>query len=183
MIIYQDNDAALLLFDRVFSSSDFDIIQREVDWRQNQIRLFGKWHLEPRLTAWFGKPYTYSNIHWEEQKWIAPLEQMREKINMLYPFPFNSVLANYYRTGQDSMGWHSDDEPEMNQACIASVSLGASRVMQFRNIISKEKLSITLHNGSLLIMQHFQRDWQHAIPKTARAIGPRINLTFREIKS
>ena len=183
MIIYQDNDAALLLFDRVFESSYFDVIQKEISWRQNQIRMFGKWQLEPRLTAWFGKPYTYSNIHWEEQPFIPALENMKEKINELYPFPYNSVLANFYRDGKDSMGWHSDDEPEMNQACIASVSLGASRIIHFKHKISKEKLAITLHGGSLLIMQHFQRDWQHAIPKTARPIGPRINLTFREIKS
>jgi alkylated DNA repair dioxygenase AlkB len=99
---------------------------------------------------------------------------------------FNSVLANLYRDGRDSMGWHSDDEPELgSQPAIGSLSLGATRrfVLKHRNDPSR-KLVLELPHGSLLVMRGAtQANYRHALPRTSRPVGPRINLTFRQIQS
>jgi alkylated DNA repair dioxygenase AlkB len=109
------------------------------------------------------------------------LQEIKNQIEEVAGFSFNAVLLNYYRDERDSMGWHSDDEPEMNQTMIASLSLGAERVFKFRHKASKQKLQVKLTSGSLLLMKNFQENWQHAIDKSTKPIGGRINLTFRQI--
>lgn len=166
----------------------FQLLQTETPWQQDAITVFGKTHLQPRLTALFGnegKPYGYSNIIMQPHHWSPLMTYIKEEIEKVCEENFTTVLLNNYRDGKDSNGWHSDNESELGRnPVIASVSFGAERVFQLKhNTIKEAKQNITLQHGSLLIMkgttQHF---WKHQIPKTAKPIGARINLTFRIIK-
>jgi alkylated DNA repair dioxygenase AlkB len=158
-----------------------------VAWQTHRIRMFGRWVDSPRLSCWIGDPeacYRYSGQTCAPHSWPAALVPVRDRLREELGVGFNSVLANLYRDGRDAMGWHSDDEPELGpEPVIASVSLGAARryVMRRRDdpAVKREWL---LEPGSLLVMSgRCQRDWQHALPRTAKPIGPRINLTFRRI--
>lgn len=168
--------------DRFFSE-----LQEKINWKQEKIKLFGKEQLMPRLTAWYGdKAYTYSGLVNEPQPWIPVLLEIRQRITNATGETFNSVLLNLYRSGQDSMGWHADDEKELGpEPCIASVSFGAERRFGFKHRYNKalKNKYLTLQNGSLLVMQGAtQHYWYHGLPKTAKPGGIRINLTFRDIK-
>ena len=161
----------------------------EIAWEQRAIRMFGRELPQPRLTAWHGDPaarYTYSGLTWEPRPWTPALLDLRQRVAAATGGRFNSVLLNYYRDGRDSMGWHADDEPELGPSpVIASLSLGATRRFRLRPIGPKagalaQPLGLDLPNGSLLLMRGpTQHCWQHALPKTARPTGPRLNLTFR----
>lgn len=182
-----------LIYDANFlSSSDADnLLHRlteEVDWRQDRIRLFGKEHPIPRLQCFQGDPgisYLYSNLKLDTESWHPALKQLKNDLVEPCGTMFNAVLLNLYRNGQDSMGWHSDDEPELGQnPTIASISLGESRRFLLRRKDDhKIKREIVLEHGSLLIMrgtlQHF---WQHSVPRTQKPRQPRINLTFRHVR-
>ncbi|WP_306639886.1 alpha-ketoglutarate-dependent dioxygenase AlkB family protein [Sanyastnella coralliicola] len=157
-----------------------DLINR-VSWRQNDIKMYGKVFQEPRLTAWYGPPYRYSSIQWEEQAFPDFLESLRVRLSALAKFEFNAVLLNYYRDGQDHMGWHRDNEKEIDHQVIASVSFGTSRTFRMREKETKEKFDIELEDRSLLLMKHMQERYEHMIPKRARVHEARINLTFRRI--
>ena len=168
----------------------FDSLLRNIPWRQNRIRFYGKESLVPRLESWHGDKgmsYTYSGIKMEAKPWTDDLLEIKMAIEPLANSKFNSVLINYYRDGKDRVAWHSDDEKELGKnPVIASVSLGAERKFKMRHKKYKEnnlKHEIMLNHGSLLIMsgttQHY---WMHEIPRTAKPIGPRINLTFRVIR-
>lgn len=157
-----------------------------VAWQQQPIKLFGKEVMQPRLTAWYGDPaavYTYSGLRLAPLPWLPTLQQLRERLERATGARFNSVLLNLYRSGQDSMGYHADDEPELGPApVIASLTLGATRTFRFRPRpgIAARALSLPLTTGSLLLMRGLtQQNWRHALPKTARPVGPRLNLTFR----
>ena len=172
------------------AESLFKELTETVVWRQEPIRLFGKEVMQPRLTAWHGDPaayYQYSGLTLAPQPWTPALQHLRQLVAAAASTHFNSVLLNLYRTGQDSMGWHADDEPELGLApVIASVSLGAVRSFRLkpRNTerITHQPLSLQLTSGSLLLMRGTtQQHWLHAVPKTARAVTPRLNLTFRRI--
>ena len=115
--------------------------------------------------------------------WSDELNTLRERCETTAGCGFNSVLANWYRYGQDSMGMHADDEPELGpQPVIASVTLGEERPFIFRNKKTKVSTRIILEHGSLLLMRgDTQRNYLHGINKTTRSIGGRINLTFRYI--
>jgi alkylated DNA repair dioxygenase AlkB len=185
-------DADVVLYSDFFDSEECDRIfaelQNTIHWRQDKIKLFGKEYDQPRLVAWYGdagKTYTYSNISMAAIAWTPTLIEIRDRIHQVTEVRFNSVLINYYRHGRDSMSWHSDDEAELGRnPAIASVSFGAERVFHFRHRAKPEKMKVPLPNGSLLMMQgETQHFWQHQIPKTNRAIAPRINLTFRAIRS
>ncbi|MDO7850785.1 alpha-ketoglutarate-dependent dioxygenase AlkB family protein [Hymenobacter convexus] len=158
----------------------------EVAWEQRTIRLFGQEFPQPRLAAWYGDAearYTYSGLAWEPHPWTAALRALRQRLETATGARFNSVLLNLYRDGRDSMGWHADDEPELGPApAIASLSLGATRRFRLRPRagLVHPPLSIDLPAGSLLLMRGAtQQHWQHALPKTTRPLGPRLNLTFR----
>lgn len=163
-------------------------LQQEIAWRQEEIKLFGKSIPQPRLTAWYGdagKSYTYSGLTWQPLPWTPVLTQLREKLLSTTEISFNSVLLNLYRTGQDSMGWHADDEPELGpNPIIASISLGQERSFHFRHRIQPDvKQKLILPSGSLLLMAgQTQHHWQHQVPKSAKPLEPRINLTFRVIR-
>ncbi len=184
-------NAEVVLYSNFFSLEESDRILTELQdtirWRQDKIKLFGKEYDQPRLVAWYadaGKTYTYSNILMQPTAWTPVLAGIRDRIQEVTEARFNSVLINYYRHGRDSMSWHSDDEPELGRnPVIASVSFGAERVFHFRHRFEQQKVKVLLTNGSLLMMQgETQHFWQHQIPKTQRAIAPRINLTFRMIQ-
>ncbi|WP_306331472.1 alpha-ketoglutarate-dependent dioxygenase AlkB family protein [Vibrio injensis] len=156
----------------------------ELNWQQQAIMMFGKPIMQPRLHAWYGeKAYRYSGLSLAPQSWAPALLPLKAQCERVADQPFNSVLANLYRHGQDSMGWHQDNEPELgHQPVIASLSLGETRRFALRHIQSKEKLTFELSHGSLLVMAgDTQHCWQHTIPKTRQACQPRINLTFRQI--
>lgn len=159
-------------------------LKQEVNWQQEGIRLFGKQLPLPRLTAWYGdKGYTYSGLYNAPQPWLPVLLELKERVEQVSGHRYNSVLLNLYRSGQDSMGWHSDDEKELAPG-IASLSFGGERTFAFRHRYQKEQppVRLTLQHGSLLLMQGTtQQYWQHQVPKTARAVEPRINLTFRQV--
>ena len=155
-------------------------------WEQRTIRLFGQAFPQPRLTAWYGDAgarYTYSGLAWEPRPWLPALARLRQRLEAATHARYNSVLLNLYRDGRDSMGWHADDEPELGPApAIASLSLGAVRRFRLRPRagLAHAPLGIDLPPGSLLLMRGpTQQRWQHALPKTARPVGPRLNLTFR----
>jgi alkylated DNA repair dioxygenase AlkB len=153
-------------------------------WRDDVITLFGRTYPVPRRTAWFGDPgavYAYSRIVHDPTPWTPTLATLREAVAAEAGGPFNSVLVNWYRDGQDSNGWHADDEPELGpEPLIASLSLGATRVMQFRHRETARRFDVTLHDGDLLVMWgDAQSAWVHAIAKSRRVQAGRINLTFR----
>ena len=164
-------------------------LMEKIEWTQNKIRFYGKESLVPRLEAWYGdhgKSYAYSGIQMNPKPWTKELVEIKEAIEKEASVPFNSVLINYYRDGKDRVAWHSDDEKELgHNPIIGSVSLGAERKFKLRHKKYKEnglKAEIMLQHGSFLLMKGpTQHHWMHEIPRTAKPIGPRINLTFRII--
>ena len=158
-------------------------------WRQDSIRLYGRAVNLPRLTAWHGDPgtgYAYSGIANEPEPWTPPLLVVKRAVEPKCGVAFNSVLLNRYRTGRDSVAWHSDDEPVFGpEPVIGSVSFGATRTFQLKHR-SRPALTaaVELTHGSLLVMRGpTQHHWRHRVPKTTRPVGERINLTFRVVRS
>lgn len=165
----------------------FTALRATIAWEVHRVRLFGREHPAPRLSCWIGDAgasYRYSGTRFEPHPWPAALRPVRERLRDELGTGFNSVLANLYRDGRDAMGWHADDEPELGPApVIASVSLGATRRFLLRHRDEGERrLALDLPHGSLLVMAGAtQRLWRHALPRTARPVGERINLTFRQV--
>lgn len=165
----------------------FTCLLATIAWEQGQIRLFGKEIPEPRLSAWYGDPgtvYSYSGKTLAPLPWTPELQDLRTRISAHCGTAFNSVLLNLYRNGHDSMGAHSDDEPELGPApTIASLSLGAERRFTLRHKREPERRhELCLGHGSLLLMSPpTQAHWKHALPKASKCDAPRINLTFRAI--
>jgi len=161
-------------------------LREDTQWSQDGIVMGGRRVLIPRLQAWYGDAaYRYSGLKMTPLAWMAVLLEIKRSVEMLSETRFNSVLLNLYRDGNDSVGWHSDDEPELGEApIIASVSLGASRDFSLRQKKpGADKLKLRLNSGDLLMMSgQFQHNWQHQLPKTQVPVGERINLTFRLIK-
>jgi len=160
----------------------FAELRAALAWEQRDISLFGRTVPTPRLTVWVGDAaYRYSGVVNEPSPWPATLAEIRDRLVTELGVPFNSCLVNLYRDGSDSMGYHSDNEPELgDRPAIASVSLGARRTFLLRHRTSRERWSWELGEGDLLLMTgESQSDYAHAVPKTARPIGARMNLTFR----
>jgi len=192
LIAFDLADADIIYYPQFFDTIEADTIFTEliteIPWQQDDIRVYGKIYPQPRLTALFGndgKPYSYSNIKMQPHPWNSLLQKIKTLIESKTDTQYTSVLLNYYRDGKDSNGWHADNEKELGlNPIIASLSFGAERNFQLKHNSDKnQKKNIVLEHGSLLLMkgttQHF---WKHQIPKTSKPIGPRINLTFREIK-
>ena len=161
-------------------------LQDSLLWQQDHIKLYGKQVKIPRLQAWYGEPdaiYTYSGLTMRPHRWTKSLLELKSLCENVAGSRFNSVLANWYRDGQDSMGWHADDEPELGaRPIIASLSFGQARDFDFRHKLNGKKHRINLEQGSLLVMAgNTQRYWMHGISKRTRAMVGRINLTFRMI--
>lgn len=163
----------------------------EVPWRQETIRLWGQTHPLPRLTCWMADPgcsYSYSGLVNAPNPWTPAVARLRTLVEEQAACRFNSLLLNLYRDGQDRMGWHADDEPELDpQAAIASLSLGAARSFQLRSRRpvrgERQRLSLELGDGDLLLMDPpTQEHWQHQLPARRRVSAPRLNLTFRVVR-
>jgi alkylated DNA repair dioxygenase AlkB len=160
----------------------------DVTWRQDNILVWGKMYSQPRLVAWYGDPgsdYTYSGIRLIPLPWTELLLEIRRRVETVTAASFNSVLLNYYRDNRDSMGFHSDDEPELGEKpIIASLSLGEERTFVLKHKVNKlaKPIRLRLASGSFLLMKgETQRYWKHGILKETRPCGPRVNLTFRRI--
>lgn len=167
----------------------FEELRVSVPWRQDRIRLYGKEHDVPRLHQWFadgGMSYSWSGIRMEASPWVPALREIRKRLEAQTGIHFNTVLANLYRDGDDTVGWHADDEPELGpEPVIASVSLGAERdfVLQHKEKTNLKEV-IRLPHGSLLMMKgRTQAYWQHCLPRRKRVREARINLTFRLVST
>lgn len=180
-------DGGLLLYDDSFFDREeadrlFRILRTEVAWSQEHSR--GRPF--PRLTAWYadaGLTYTYSGVTHQALPWTPTLREIRQRVESAAAADFNSLLLNLYRDGQDSVGFHADDEPELGyNPVIASVSFGAVRDFVLKHKKARDKVTLSLAHGSLLVMAGTcQHHWIHSLPKRAGPIGERINLTFRKI--
>lgn len=165
----------------------FEELITTIPWRQDHLVMHGTRVAIPRLQSWHGDPgstYMYSGMRLEPEPWTASLAELRNLVQDYCDAPFNSVLANLYRDGNDALAWHSDDEPELGtEPVIASVSFGATRRFLLRRRIDHaDRRVLDLRHGSLLVMRGAtQRIWEHRVPRTARAVTQRINLTFRQV--
>lgn len=190
--VYNLPDAQLIYYPNFFEAAEanslFTYLKNEIPWQHDQIKVFGKIYDQPRLTALFAdneKSYSYSNITMYPHAFEGELLAIKEKVEKVAELKFTTCLLNLYRNGQDSNGWHADDEKELGEfPQIASVSLGATRKFKMRRKDNhKEKFELELTQGSLLLMLgKTQAFWQHQIPKTKKAVEKRINLTFRIIE-
>jgi alkylated DNA repair dioxygenase AlkB len=183
-------DGELYLYNNFYglveSNLLFAQLYDELAWQEEAIFIYGRWSKVPRLMCWYGDSdawYLYSGVNHKPMPWTAALQAIREKVEQQCQCTFNSVLANLYRDGKDSMGCHADDEKELGvNPVIASLSLGDERLFKLHHKKSKEKLDIVLGHGDLLVMAGtFQQHWMHSLPKTKKLKTPRINLTFRKI--
>lgn len=161
-------------------------LQTSLLWDSDQLIIFGKRVTTRRKVAWVGGAqcaYTYSGVKKIPQAWTSELLMIKAQLEKLAQSEFNSCLLNFYHDGDDGMGWHSDDEKELDPySPIASLSLGAPRKFAFRHKEDKTKIPIYLENGSVLMMYSpTQQFWQHALLKTKTVCASRINLTFRKI--
>jgi alkylated DNA repair dioxygenase AlkB len=178
------------LYRRAFAATDSgrlcEALWRETSWQQQVITIYGRAIASPRLSAWYGDPeavYSYSGLRLEPAPWTPTLRIVHKRVEMLAAARFNSVLLNLYRDGQDSMGWHSDDEPELGRdPVIASVSFGAARRFLMQHKKRRLRVELRLEDGDVLVLggttQHY---WRHHVPKTRQPTDARINLTFRMI--
>lgn len=174
------------VFDVVSSAHLMNVLQESLAWEADQLIMFGKRITTRRKVAWVGDPncsYTYSGVTKYPQAWTTELLEIKARVEKISQTEFNSCLLNLYLDGNDGMGWHSDDEKELDpNAPIASVSLGAKRKFAFRHKVDKRTISLFLENGSALIMHTpTQEYWNHSLLKTKTVTDSRINLTFRKI--
>lgn len=174
-------------FDAATADRHFTRLRDGIGWEAEEILIFGERRRVPRLVAWHGDAeatYVYSGTRHDPRPWTPDLEAIRCRVEHLTGHSFNAVLLNLYRDGRDGMGWHADDEPELGpDPVIASVSFGATRRFRLKHRRNRAgPVTLELGHGSLLLMAGAtQRHWLHAVPKTARPVGERINLTFRRI--
>lgn len=180
----------LKLLDRFYSQqvcqAYLQTLLEKVDWSDDYYMAFGRRIDIPRRQAWYadsGIRYSYSNNLLVTQEWISPLVEIKQQVEQAVQQQFNSVLLTYYRHGDDSVDWHSDDEAELgDQPWIASLSLGASRDFHYRHRRDNRTGQLSLHDGDLLLMYPaFQHNWEHCVPTQPDIEGPRINLTFRQV--
>ena len=184
-------DATIKCYPNFLNTKEADMyleqLTKETPWRNDPITVFGKTYPQPRMTSLHGHTtdsYGYSGIVMQPNPMRKPLLDIEQKLQAFTKETFTTVLLNLYRDGQDSNGWHADNEKELGvNPVIASISLGASRYFHLKHNSDKsQRLKLELTHGSLLLMegatQHF---WKHQIAKTAKKVGPRINLTFRKV--
>jgi alkylated DNA repair dioxygenase AlkB len=175
------------LFDQSQSQQLFTALAESLHWQPDTLWMFGQRIVTRRKVAWVGNmgcSYTYSGVEKHPQAWTPELILIKNKLEAFTQASFNSCLLNWYHDGSDGMGWHSDDEKELDsQSPIASLSLGSRRKFAFRYKQDKTTTSLFLENGSLLMMHApTQQFWQHSLLKTKTISTPRINLTFRNIQ-
>jgi len=179
------------IFRNVFGKSRSEEIFKELVvsdiWFQPSINFSGNLVPIPRLNSWYGDPnnsYTYSGIKLNPIPWSDIMMEVKLRVEIITGTKFNSALLNLYRDGNDSVSWHSDDEPELGEdPIIASLSLGSTRTFKLKNIKSGEVKKFELENDTILLMgSGIQKNWIHSVPKTKKPVDQRINITFRNIK-
>src|SRR5262245_22100168 len=169
-------------FDATASAHHLTGLVAELAWEEQQFTIFGRQTPMPRLIAMYGPVgYRYSGVVHPPKALTARLEAIRAAVEAATGLVFNSVLANFYRDGSDSVGWHRDsDYAHGGRAAIASLSFGAVRRFELRDRAGATPAAIDLESGSLLLMDAGAvARWWHRVPKTSRPVGPRVNLTFR----
>jgi alkylated DNA repair dioxygenase AlkB len=185
-ILLDDASGRLWYWPEIFVHHDVDKIDEAITWHQDTITMFGRRSPLPRLTAWYGDPaavYSYSGILNEPLPWSPLLRQLKEDVETCTGGTFNAVLANRYVEGTQYMSWHADDEAALGkEPWVASVSLGATRRFLLKNRRDQRRIELALPHGSLLLMAgRLQEEWLHALPRTRKPVGLRINLTFRYV--
>jgi alkylated DNA repair dioxygenase AlkB len=184
------NDGTVYYYGKILSSKCasriFDLLMKNILWKNDEVFIFGKRIITKRKAAWYGDSdylYTYSNSTKQALPWTEELSWLRQIIDELIGTKFNSCLLNLYHDGKEGMGWHSDDEKSLGKNnTIASLSLGAERKFLFKHKQTKQIVSLLLEHGSLLVMKEAtQSNWLHSLPKSKDVIDSRINLTFRTI--
>ena len=187
-----NKDGLAIYFDSLIPEEKSELfllqLSKNIQWKNDESVIFGKHYITRRKTAWYGdRPfnYTYSKIKRTALPWTTELTEIKHIDENNESTRFNSCLLNFYHDGDDGMGWHSDNEKELEKnGVIASVSLGAERQFSFKHKKNKEKIDLILGNGSLLVMkEQIQTHWMHQLPKSKKIREPRINLTFRAICS
>ncbi|MDN3723522.1 alpha-ketoglutarate-dependent dioxygenase AlkB [Aequorivita sp. SDUM287046] len=183
-------DGTVIYLGKIFSDEEadfhFNTLFNTIHWKNDEVMLFGKKIITKRKVAWYGDrefEYTYSKIRRKAKIWTPELIFLKEQIEAKSGETFNSCLLNLYHSGAEGMGWHSDAESDLKKnAAIVSISFGAQRKFAFKHKKTKETISLTLENGSALIMKGItQKYWLHRLPPTKKVPGARINLTFRTI--
>ena len=183
-------DGELLYYPHFFPPEEadryFHSLLSTIDWKQEGMMMYGKPVLFPRLMAWYGdegSSYAFSGKRYEPAAWTKELLEIKAAVAAISGGGFNSVLLNRYRNGNDSMGWHADNEPELGvDPLIASVNFGATRRFLMRHKYEGLKYEVELTHGALLVMRgRMQHFWEHQVPKTKKEVGERLNLTFRKI--
>ncbi len=183
-------DTILLYFPQFLDNNEadfwFENLNSTISFQSGEIKLFGKTFKKPRLEAFFADgnlSYSYSGQKLNTQRITHELNELKTRVESVSQLDFNAILVNLYRDGQDSNGWHADNEKELgSDPLIASVSLGAERIFEMQHIHSKKRIKLNLEHGSLLCMlQGSQRFWKHQLPKDKSVHLPRVNLTFRKI--
>lgn len=181
-------DGTVLYYGNILSRQDadqyFQRLMETIEWRNDEAVIFGKHFITKRKVAWYANKnysYTYSNTTRQALLWTPELLALKNMVEDITQTPFNSCLLNLYHDGDEGMGWHSDDEKTLGKdSSIASLSFGAERVFNMKHRVTKAKISIVLHHGSLLVMKGTtQSYWLHSIPKSKKIRTPRVNLTFR----
>lgn len=195
---YQDSDISRNLLTRdgrvnylgpiseLHSPTLCESLQREINWQPDRVTMFGKTIITKRLYAWHGDAaycYNYSGNKRIAEPMTDTISFIKTIVEKCTNASFNACLLNLYHDGDEGMGWHADDEPELEQnSPIASVSLGAERRFDFKHKETDERVSVMLEHGSLLVMNALsQKHWLHQLPKTKKVNDSRINLTFRTL--
>ena len=183
-------DGTAHYYGKLLSASEanqyFDRLRDTIAWKHDEAVMFGKHIVTKRKVAWYGDEayrYTYSKKTKQALPWTDELRTLKDLVEQRTATTFNSCLLNLYHSGDEGMGWHSDDEKDLKEdSAIASLSLGAERKFSFRHKQSKEKVALMLEHGGLLVMRDTtQTHWHHQLPKTKKVTSPRINLTFRSM--
>jgi len=175
-----------VIMNQQITSHYFDKLFNTIEWSHDELIIFGKHIQTKRKVAWYGNEgieYKYSNKTKKAIPWTSELIELKRNVERITRTSFNSCLLNLYHNGEEGMSWHSDSEKELGEnPVIASLSLGAQRKFVFKHRITKQKVSLYLESGSLLLMKgKTQENWLHALPKTKKVNKPRINITFRRI--
>lgn len=185
-------DGDVQYFGKVYTHTEahhfLQILTETISWKPDEIMMFGKLIITKRKAAWYGSqpfPYTYSKVTKVALPWTPELLLLKGRAEAVTRETYNSCLLNLYHTGDEAMSWHSDDEKEIvPNSAIASFSFGAERKFSFRHKQTKHTTSLLLEHGSLLVMKGTtQTNWLHKLPPTKTVQSPRINLTFRKMKT
>lgn len=174
------------VFSSTLSNNCYTNLMNEINWKHDELTMFGRHIVTKRMVAWYGDQalaYKYSNKTKIAMLWTPGLKLIKEQIELISGHTYNSCLLNLYHNGEEGMGWHSDNEKQLKEnGAIASVSFGAPRKFTMKHKATKEKISLELDSGSLLLMRgSIQKHWLHSLPLSKKIKEARINLTFRTI--